>query len=78
MDCQERGVDGVLCFERSDGIGRLVELLTSGIVIKLHFTSVWLGYDRLMGDYVRRENAVRDYYSRTRCWRLYGRLLTVF
>jgi chloride channel 3/4/5 len=41
VDCRERGVDGVLCVEKDDGIGRLVGLLISGIVIKLILTSVW-------------------------------------
>lgn len=48
VDCQERGVDGVLCLEAGDGIGRLVGLLTSGIVIKLLLTSVWIVYGALM------------------------------
>jgi chloride channel 3/4/5 len=41
VDFRERGVDGVLCVEKGDGIGRLVGLLISGIVIKLILTSVW-------------------------------------
>ena len=40
VDCRERGVDGMLCLERGEGIGRLVGLLISGIVIKLLLTSV--------------------------------------
>src|SRR5579859_4949524 len=41
VDCQDRGVDGVLCIEKDGGIGTLVGLLTSGIFIKLLLTSVY-------------------------------------
>jgi len=40
VDCRVRGVDGVLCLERGEGMGKLVGLLASGIVIKLLLTSV--------------------------------------
>ena len=40
VDCGERGVDGVLCVEKGDRIGKLVGLLVSGILIKLILTSV--------------------------------------
>jgi chloride channel 3/4/5 len=40
VDCQDRGIDGVLCIEKDGGIGTLVGLLISGIFIKLFLTSV--------------------------------------
>jgi len=42
VDCGERGVDGVLCVEKGEGIRRLMGLLVLGIVIKLILTSVYL------------------------------------
>jgi chloride channel 3/4/5 len=41
VDCRDRGIDGVLCLEKDDGLGTLVGLLTSGIFIKLLLTSVY-------------------------------------
>ena len=40
VDCRVRGVDGVLCLERGEGMGKLVGLLASGILIKLLLTLV--------------------------------------
>jgi len=42
VDCTDRGVDGVLCLEQGAGIGKLVGLLVSGLIIKLLLTSVHL------------------------------------